>query len=143
MQQPKIYVLLPAFNEEAALPILIPKFATVLKRLGHPFLIIVGDDGSSDTTGAVAASLASDHPLEVLTHRVNRGLGETARDLFERAADLADPDDVIVRMDCDDTHDPSVVEAMLARLAQGDVDVVIGSRFQPGGGQRGVSVYRA
>lgn len=143
MHQPKVYVLLPAFNEEAALPILIPKFAAVLTRLGNPFLIIVGNDGSSDQTGSVATTLASDYPLEVLHHRVNRGLGETARDLFERAAELAEPADVIVRMDCDDTHDPNVVAAMLARLAVGDVDVVIGSRFQPGGGQTGVNAYRA
>ncbi len=143
MHLPKVFVLLPAFNEEAALPILIPKFAAVLTRLGNPFLIIVGDDGSSDGTGAVAAALARDYPLEVLTHRVNRGLGETARDLFERAAELAAPTDIIVRMDCDDTHDPTVVEAMLARLARDDVDVVIGSRFQPGGGQSGVNAYRA
>ncbi|MBK6660696.1 MAG: glycosyltransferase [Proteobacteria bacterium] len=143
MQQSKIYVLLPAYNEEAALPILIPKFAAVLTRLGNPFLIIVADDGSSDATGTVAAALAAQYPMEVLTHRVNRGLGETARDLFERAAELAAPEDVIVRMDCDDTHDPSVVETMLKRLAVGDVDVVIGSRFQPGGGQSGVNAYRA
>ena len=143
MYQPKIFVLLPAFNEEAALPILIPKFATVLTSLGNPFLIIVGDDGSSDATGKVAAGLAADYPLEVLTHRVNRGLGETARDLFERAAELADAEDIIVRMDCDDTHDPGVVVAMLKRLALDDVDVVIGSRFQPGGGQSGVNAYRA
>lgn len=143
MHQPKVYVLLPAFNEEAALPILIPKFAAVLTQLGNPFLIIVCNDGSSDATGTVAATLASAYPLEVLHHRVNRGLGETARDLFERAAELAQPTDVIVRMDCDDTHDPSVVAAMLARIAHNDVDVVIGSRFQPGGGQTGVSAYRA
>jgi dolichol-phosphate mannosyltransferase len=43
-------------------------------------------------------------------------LARTARDLFERAAALCRPDDVIgVRMDCDDTHEPDVIVRMIAR----------------------------
>jgi dolichol-phosphate mannosyltransferase len=79
--------------------------------------------------------------LEVITHKINRGLGETSRDLFERAAELCKPEDVIVRMDCDDTHEPEYIPRMIARLDEG-YDVVIASRFQPGGGQKGVNAYR-
>jgi dolichol-phosphate mannosyltransferase len=62
--------------------------------------------------------------------------------LFERAAEICQPDDVIVRMDCDNTHEPEVIGRMLAKLDQG-FDVVVASRFLPGGGQLGVSRYRA
>jgi dolichol-phosphate mannosyltransferase len=45
-------------------------------------------------------------------------------------------------MDCDDTHEPNVMASMIAKLDEG-YDVVIASRFQPGGGQRGVDGRRA
>jgi dolichol-phosphate mannosyltransferase len=80
--------------------------------------------------------------LEVITHRINRGLGEASRDLFERASELLEDSDVIIRMDCDGTHDPSFMHLMRKKLDEG-YDVVIASRFLEGGGQKGVSAYRA
>lgn len=137
-----IVVLLPAYNEEASLPVLLPKLAQVLPSLGGTFKIVVGDDGSRDGTSRLLEEYAKSLPIEVITHKINRGLGETSRDLFERAADICGPDDVIVRMDCDDTHEPEFIPTMIAKLDAG-FDVVIASRFQPGGGQMGVSGYRA
>jgi dolichol-phosphate mannosyltransferase len=64
------------------------------------------------------------------------------RDLYEYAAEHASDDDVIVRMDCDDTHEPQYIPALINRLSD-TCDVVIASRFAPGGGQHGVSRYRA
>jgi dolichol-phosphate mannosyltransferase len=106
------------------------------------YRILVCNDGSSDGTAALLARYSRELPLETIHHRINRGLGETARDLFERAAELCAPADVIIRMDCDDTHEPEIIQTMLARLEEG-YDVVIASRFQSGGGQQGVGGYRA
>jgi dolichol-phosphate mannosyltransferase len=72
---------------------------------------------------------------------MNRGLGETERDGFEYVAEVGSPRDVVVRMDCDDTHDPQYIPAMLAQLEAG-YEVVITSRYQPGGGQVGLDWYR-
>ena len=80
-------------------------------------------------------------PIEILRHKINRGLGETIRDLIEFAVEHSSPEDVIVRMDCDDTHEPETIGRMAARLGE-DCDVVLASRFQEGGGQQGVSRYR-
>lgn len=137
-----LYVLLPAYNEEDSLPPLVPKIDAAARGAGLEYRIIVGNDGSSDRTAEVIAEYAKTYPMDVVIHRINRGLGETSRDLFERAAELAGPDDVIVRMDCDDTHEPEYIPAMIAKLDEG-FDVVIASRFQPGGGQLGVNAYRA
>jgi dolichol-phosphate mannosyltransferase len=81
-------------------------------------------------------------PLTIINHPINRGLGETSRDLFEKAAELAKVDDVIIRMDADDTHSPEYIPLMLEKLEQG-YDIVIASRFANGGGQKGVNFYRA
>ena len=69
------------------------------------------------------------------------GVGETVRDGFEMAAEISAPDDVVIRMDGDNTHEPEYFVPMLEKIAQG-YDVVIASRFQPGGGMRGVNGYR-
>ena len=137
-----VIVLLPAYNEEASLPKLMPKLRDTLDAGGEPYRIVVCDDGSSDRTPALLEEMKRDYPLEVITHRINRGLGETSRDLFERAAEICGPGDVIVRLDCDDTHEPEFVPRLVAKVREGN-DVVIASRFAPGGGQLGVSAYRA
>lgn len=137
-----IAVLLPAYNEGESLPILLPKIERFFAEEGSEGVIVVCNDGSTDRTASVLASYPSRVRLEVITHKLNRGLGEASRDLFERAAELLRDDDVIIRMDCDDTHDPSFMHLMKKKLDEGH-DVVIASRFQEGGGQRGVDAYRA
>lgn len=136
-----ILVLLPAYNEEKSLPALLPKLQSSLSGMVGGYRIVVCDDGSSDRTGELLAGYARMLPIEILRHKINRGLGETVRDLFEYAATHTQAGDVIVRMDCDDTHEPDVIGKMIDKLKQ-DCDVVIASRFEPGGGQHGLDGYR-
>ena len=121
-----IVVLLPAYNEEASLPRLLPKLRDVLATAGEPYRIVVCNDGSRDATAEVLEAARNVYPLEVLTHRINRGLGETVRDLFERAVEIVGPGDVIIRLDCDDTHEPEFVPRLVAKVREGH-DVVIAS----------------
>lgn len=137
-----IVILLPAYNEESSLPVLMPKIAELIDGSDEPFKIIVCNDGSSDGTASILHEYKKSLPLEVITHKVNRGLGETSRDLFERAAAVTKQGDVIVRLDCDDTHEPLFIPRLVDKVRSG-FDVVIASRFEPGGGQMGVSAYRA
>jgi len=137
-----IVVLLPAYNEEESLPVLLPKIEQFFAEAGEGGIVVVCNDGSTDGTADVLKAYPAKVRLVVITHRINRGLGETSRDLFERASELLEDKDVIIRMDCDDTHDPSFMHLMKKKLDEGH-DVVIASRFQEGGGQRGVSAYRA
>ncbi|QIZ69377.1 glycosyltransferase family 2 protein [Oxynema aestuarii AP17] len=137
-----MYITLPAYNEEKSLPTLLPKIEQVMNELAWEYKIVVCDDGSKDSTREMLANYAQSLPLDIIYHKINRGLGETERDLFEYVADRAQPDDVVVRLDCDDTHEPSFIPDLVAKLDEG-FDVVIASRFQPGGGQLGVSTYRA
>jgi len=135
-----IWVVLPAYNEQDSLPKLLPKIAGTLQ--GKPYRMVVVNDGSCDSTAAVLEGFKNTLPLDVVPHVINRGLGETERDGFEYAALQCDPADVIVRVEADDTHEPSYIFSMIEKLEQG-YDVVNTSRFQPGGGQLGVDGYRA
>lgn len=142
MTERKMLVLLPAYNEDASLERLLDKIVAVGEANGVPFRIVVCNDGSKDATPSILARRAEADPrIHIIQHRINRGLGETIRDLFEFAAETCGPDDIVVRLDCDDTHDPRYIPAMIAKIDEG-CDVVIASRFAEGGGQKGVEGYR-
>ena len=137
-----IIVLLPAYNEEESLPQLMAKLKTTLSEFGEQYKIVVCNDGSTDKTQEILEKYIHELPLEIIRHKINRGLGESSRDLFEFAAEISGPGDVLVRLDCDDTHEPEFIPAIVKKVRSG-FDVVIASRFLPGGGQLGVSGYRA
>lgn len=137
-----IVVLLPAYNEQESIPTLMPKLKNALDAMGEDYRVIVCNDGSRDDTVRLLEEYAKQMPLEEIRHKINRGLGETSRDLFERAAEICSDDDVIIRFDCDDTHEPQFIPNLVKKLRSG-YDVVIASRFAPGGGQIGVNGYRA
>ena len=138
-----IFVLLPAYNEEADIDHLLPKIHSYFKEsLKVDYRVLACNDGSTDSTLQKLEKLEqSGMPLTILNHKLNRGLGETIRDLFEKAAELSQPGDIIIRMDCDDTHEPEFMGGLINKINEG-YDVVIASRFVEGGGQTGLNWYR-
>ena len=137
-----IHVVIPAFNEEVALPRIVTKIDRVMREWDWEYQVIVCDDGSRDGTAEVLDHLRVHYPLTVICHTINRGLGESMRDLLESAAAISRDGDVIVRMDGDDTHEPTFIPRLVSRIEEG-YDVVTASRFQRDGGQLGVGAYRA
>ncbi|MEQ1692020.1 MAG: glycosyltransferase [Gemmatimonas sp.] len=136
-----IYVLLPAYNEEDAIRPLAEKIDATMRSASLAYEIVAVNDGSVDRTGAILEELRVQFPMHVITHKINRGLGETIRDGMEYVAETGARGDVVVRMDCDDTHDPEYILHMVEKLRRG-YEVVIASRYAPGGGQIGVNWYR-
>jgi dolichol-phosphate mannosyltransferase len=119
-------VVVPTFNERANLPVL------VAGLLRHPHVrLLVVDDQSPDGTGELADALAAAHAgrIEVLHRTERRGLGRSYIDGITRA--LGEPVDVICQMDADLSHDPQHLPQLIA--ATDRADVVIGSRYVPGG----------
>lgn len=136
-----ITVLLPAYNEEDDLPPLLAKIRDTMQAITAEYRVLIVNDGSRDGTADVAASFAAEMPIHIINHRINRGLWETIRDGFEWAAANSGPNDVIIRMDADNTHEPRYIPQLLEKLNEG-YDVVIASRFAPGGGAQGLNLYR-
>ncbi len=132
-----IWILLPAFNEQHDLPRLLEKLDKAVD-----YRLVVVNDGSTDKTGEILERKTGNLKLDIVDHPINRGLGETERDGFEFIAWKAKPDDFIVRIEGDDTHEPKYLFDLIEKLKEG-YDVVNTSRFQPGGGQMGVDAYRA
>jgi dolichol-phosphate mannosyltransferase len=137
----KIWILLPAFNEEESLPRLLPKIAKFCEESNYNYEIVVVNDGSLDNTSKLLEEYSQKMPIKPVNHSINRGLGETERDGFEYIATHCSSEDIIIRMDCDDTHEPMYMPDHVNRMLEG-FDVVVSSRFQKGGGQLGVNRYR-
>lgn len=137
-----IWIFLPAYNEEGALEPLVRKFDAELKKSDSKYQIVVMDDGSKDRTAAIAQALATTYPLTLLRHLENKGLGETMRDGLIYVAKESKPDDIVVTMDCDDTHEPKYFHSAVAKIDEG-FDVVILSRYQMGGGEHGLSPIKS
>ena len=91
------------------------------------YRVLVVDDDSPDGTGAVADSLAREHPgrVDVLHRRGRRGIGRSYVDAFRRV--LASDADIVCQMDADLSHAPSYLPALVS--AAESFDVVIGSRY--------------
>jgi dolichol-phosphate mannosyltransferase len=120
-------VVLPTYNEAENITRLVPD----LLALPEGLRIIVVDDASPDGTGALADKFASEHAGRVMVvHRAGKlGLGTAYMAGFAAAEQLGS--DGVITMDADFSHNPQHIGAMLACLA--DADLVIGSRYVPGG----------
>ena len=114
-----IIVLLPAYNEEISFPPLMEKLKHTLEEINKDYRLLVCNDGSIDNTSKILEEYSAKFPLEVIEHPINRGLGESSRDLFERAVKLGKKGDIIIRMDCDDTHEPKYIPNIIKKLNQG------------------------
>ena len=120
---PGLSVIVPVYNEEQSLPILVEKLMTVLRGLPNRFEIVLVNDGSHDGSLALLRSLSQVHP-EVKVVDFRRNYGQTAA--LMAGIDHAS-NDIVVMIDADLQNDPADIPAMLGKLGQG-YDVVSGWR---------------
>lgn len=128
MDEPKVMVVVPTYNEADNLQPLVAE----LLILGVPRLeILIVDDNSPDGTGQLADELVERHPGRVhVLHREGRlGLGTAYVSGFGYA--LAHDAEYIIQMDADFSHSPAYIPEFLQKIE--DYDVVVGSRYVPGG----------
>ncbi len=131
------WVVLPTYNEAENLR---PMAAAILERLPGATLLVV-DDGSPDGTGQQADDLAAADPRVRVRHRAaKQGLGRAYLDGFGVA--LAGGATIVIQMDADFSHDPAVLPALIEPIEAGRADLVIGSRYVPGGGVRDWGLVR-
>jgi len=116
----KQIIVIPAYNEEATVA------QVVRDAVRAADVVVVVDDGSRDRTSALAAEAGA----VVVRHAVNRGLGGALGTGIAAAVKLGA--DAVVTMDADGQHRAADAARVFARLGQGDVEFVIGSRMIAG-----------
>lgn len=121
-------IVVPTYNESESLRAIIER----IRRAVPDADVLIIDDDSPDGTGRIADELADDDAQVCVLHRPDKaGLGAAYLQGFARA--FAGDYDAVVEIDADGSHDPAELPAMIATLARASADLVIGSRWVPGG----------
>jgi dolichol-phosphate mannosyltransferase len=129
-------VCLPTYNERENLEAMVAALGEVLD---DDDVVLVIDDDSPDGTGEIADRLEAENDRVRVLHRQRKeGLGPAYLAGFKRALELGA--DLVLEMDCDFSHDPAEVPRLTAAAA--NADLVIGSRYVPGGGTRNWGLLR-
>jgi len=122
---PELSIVVPLFNEEESLPLLVEKLLLALRPLGRSFELVLVDDGSSDRTADVLRQQAAGAP-ELVAVLLRRNYGQTAA---MAAGFDASRGRLIVTLDGDLQNDPADIPMLLERLEEG-YDLVSGWRHQ-------------
>jgi dolichol-phosphate mannosyltransferase len=128
-----VWVVLPTYNERENLEPVVAGVRAALEPVASDHRILIVDDSSPDGTGELADALAARDPAVRVLHRPHKeGLGQAYIAGFRLA--LAEGAALVVEMDADLSHDPAHLPSMVA--AARDADLVVGSRYVPGGAVR-------
>jgi dolichol-phosphate mannosyltransferase len=130
----RTWIVMPTYNEAANLERIVRAAGAELERCADGgYRILVVDDNSPDGTGKIADDLAAQLDwMEVLHRPGKEGLGHAYREGFTHA--LAAGADLLIQMDADFSHDPRYLRDLLEAVTL--ADLVLGSRYVPGGGVR-------
>lgn len=121
---PEISLVVPVYNEEENLPVLVEQIFTAMRPGNRPWELILVDDGSSDNSLAVIRGIASATPeVRYLAFAANCGQSAAFAAGFQDARG-----EVVVTLDADLQNDPADIPSMLSLYSQGGYDMVIGWR---------------
>jgi dolichol-phosphate mannosyltransferase len=128
---PGAWLVLPTYNEAENIERIVRAALPQLASAVDDFHVLIVDDGSPDGTGEIADRLASEFDTVSVLHRsAKEGLGRAYLAGFSHALDAGASH--VMEMDADFSHDPADLPRLLRAAA--DADLVVGSRYVPGGG---------
>jgi len=154
-----LYIVLPAYNEDEALPVLLEEIEHTCATIPHQ--IVVVNDGSTDSTLDVVQNYAQTHSnVHGINHEQNQGLGAAINSGFQYVLShnnqsqndqsnllehlehkLQEAPDIVITMDADNTQPADHIPLLYEEVCSG-ADLVIASRYVQGGEQHGLSIGR-
>lgn len=149
-----LYIVLPAYNEEQALPELLEDIRHNCMKIPHHIVIV--NDGSTDSTSDVVHKYVQKYNnIHGVAHEINHGLGAAINSGFQyvlnhkyqtNSQDIhtnaeQDSPDVVITMDADNTQPADCIPVLYKEICSG-ADLVIASRYVQGGEQHGLSLGR-
>lgn len=140
MSDKKVTILLPTYNEANNVPPILRALNAVLDGTGHDYEILIVDD-SSDRTPQVIENMMKTYPTVRMIHRAKKnrtGLATAFVEGFKKAEGK-----YILCMDSDLQHPPEVVPLVIEAIKESDSDIIVATRYLPGGGADGLgTLYR-
>lgn len=130
-------IVMPVFNEEKTIEEMMEKTHSVLEKTRKKYEIICVDDGSTDNSNETMHSIRRRMKnTRIVKHGKNKGLGAALKTGIKEAKG-----ELIITIDSDLSHNPKDIVSFLEKI-DSDFDMVIGSRYVPGGGMLGVPISR-
>ena len=120
--RPSICVVITAFNEEPSLAEVVHEIGGELAKLGHACEMLIVNDGSSDSTGAIADNLAlADGRIRVIHHPKNMGIGPVFLSGFEHCGM-----DLITYFPADGQFPATIIPQFMRHFVANETDMVLG-----------------
>lgn len=126
MPDPSVSVVVPTYNERDNIEPLVTRLFAAVDRSRYDLIVV--DDNSPDGTAAQVARFQDSYPVRCLTRASERGLATAVIAGMKAASG-----ELILSMDADLSHPPEAIPAIIRAMDDPDVEMVIGSRFVPGG----------
>lgn len=130
----KIIVIIPAFNEEGKIGIVVSRIKKDTEGLVDEILVV--DDGSADNTRTQAINESA----VVVSHEKRKGVGAALRTGIDYA--LRNEFEIAIIMGGDNQDAPSEIKRLLCPILFGDFDFVQGSRYMLGGRRVNIPLFR-
>lgn len=127
----RLSIVIPTYNEVDRLADLVEQIFAGYNAEGLDGELVIVDDNSPDGTGALADELATRHRIRVIHRAGKLGLGTAVVEGFAAASA-----GIVGVIDADLSHPPRLLPRMLHAMQQAQADMVIGSRYIPGGGTK-------
>ena len=132
------YILLPAYNEKKNIVNILKKIDKIKKKI--PLKIILIDDCSVDGTFEIIKKNKSKN-LIYKRHKKNLGLSQTLETGFKKIIKIASQEDIIITLDCDNTHPIELIPKMVNEIHKKN-EIIIASRFRRQSKVIGVTYFR-
>ena len=139
-----LFIVLPAYNEYQAISPLFTRLRQFEEKSCIPIRVILVDDGSTDGTSEIAREEAQilGLSIDLVQHIKNVGLGKAIKTGLTTFLDMANEDDCVATIDCDNTQPPELLDIMYALITEDNYDIIIASRYQKGSKVVGLSMFR-
>jgi dolichol-phosphate mannosyltransferase len=147
MHDRKIYYILPCYNEEFNIKKLLEDLFNFYKKKKYYVYIVIIDDGSKDNSLKILKKikkqkLSKKIKIILLEHKTNLGLGYALKDGFRYCFSKGKANDIIISMDCDNSHPIKLSYKMALEIIKNKKDFIIASRYRKNSKVKGLDNKR-
>ena len=137
-----IKIILCALNEAQNLETLLPNINREMQKIDRDYEIIICLDASNDNSEKIILAQKNSYPIRILDFLAQKGLGNAYKRVFLEIIKTANPNDIAISLDADNTHNPNQITQIISYFEKNSLDILIVSRFCKDSKINGFPLYR-